>query len=80
MDQFQQLHSVYVQWFFYGCALYTMFSLVLWVEKQANKGGDKNESTGANHGHRGGRKVVGLTSRLRQGTLPKTKNKSYTHR
>jgi hypothetical protein len=80
MDQFQQLHSIYVQWFFYGCALYMMLSVAWWVEKQARKGGEQNESTGANHGHRGGGKVVGFTSRLRQGTLPKKKNKSYTHR
>jgi hypothetical protein len=80
MDQFQQLHSVFVQYFFYGCALYMMLSVAWWVEKQARKGGEQNESTGADHGHGRGVQVVGITSRLRKGTLPKTKNKSYTNR
>lgn len=80
MDQFQQLHSVYVQWFFYACALYTMFSLVLWVEKQANKRGDKNESTGADHGHGRSRKVVGYHARLRQNAMPRKESAGRANR
>jgi hypothetical protein len=80
MDQFQQLHSIYVQWFFYGCALYMMLSVAWWVEKQARKGGEQNESTGADHGHGRSRKVVGYHARLRQNAMPRKESAGRANR